>query len=168
MKLIVKNEATIGKEELKKMLECGGLHVSDELEIDGALWRVLKIEGRKIMIWKHTGLNISSVFSRDGSNKYEGSDLQKAFRKMETPEELKGLITDEGFFPLSIEEIRELLPTEADRIATDEEGNTVWWWTRSCTRGYGNYAWNVNPSGTVYSYYAAYHSFACAPACVIC
>ena len=168
MKLRVKTEAQIGAEELKEMLEHGDLAVGDELEIDGGYWRVLKIDGKKALIWKHTGLETTTVFNKNGSNEYEGSDLQKVCQKMEVPEELKDLITDEGFFPLSTEEIDKLLPTEYDRIATDSKGYTVWWWTRSAYRGYGLSAWSVAPSGGVYGSRAASSSFTVAPACAIC
>lgn len=145
-----------------------GIATGDELMIDGSLWRVLRIKDGKALIWKHTGLDQESVFNENNSNVYEGSDLEKAMKALPVPEELNGLITEGGFFALSIEEIKELLPTENDRIAIDKEGNTVWWWTRSGNRSVGYSAWNVNPSGYVnYDHYAAYYSFTLAPACEI-
>ena len=144
-----------------------GIATGDELMIDGSLWRVLRIKDGKALIWKHTGLDQESVFNENNSNVYEGSDLEKAMKALPVPEELNGLITDGGFFALSIEEIKELLPTENDRIAIDKEGNTVWWWTRSALRSNGSSAWHVHPSGYVTSYYAAYYSFTLAPACEI-
>ena len=145
-----------------------GIATGDELMIDGSLWRVLRIKDGKALIWKHTGLDQESVFNENNSNVYEGSDLEKAMKALPVPEELKGLITEGGFFALSIEEIKELLPTENDRVAIDKEGNTVWWWTRSAGRGTGYGAWYVYPSGSVYgSYGAAYDSCTLAPACEI-
>ena len=144
-----------------------GIATGDELMIDGSLWRVLRIKDGKALIWKHTGLDQESVFNENNSNVYEGSDLEKAMKALPVPEELKGLITEGGFFALSIEEIKELLPTENDRVAIDKEGNTVWWWTRSADRSAGHYAWHVYPSGNVYTHYAAYGSFPLAPACEI-
>lgn len=144
-----------------------GIATGDELMIDGSLWRVLRIKDGKALIWKHTGLDQESVFNENNSNVYEGSDLEKAMKALPVPEELNGLITEGGFFALSIEEIKELLPTENDRVAIDKEGNTVWWWTRSALRSYGYYACYVSPSGYVYGSGAAYPSLALAPACEI-
>ena len=145
-----------------------GIATGDELMIDGSLWRVLRIKDGKALIWKHTGLDQESVFNENNSNVYEGSDLEKAMKALPVPEELNGLITEGGFFALSIEEIKELLPTENDRVAIDKEGNTVWWWTRSAIRSYGTRAWYVYPSGYVDRYgSAAYNSFTLAPACEI-
>ena len=132
-----------------------GIATGDELMIDRSLWRVLRIKDGKALIWKHTGLDQESVFNENNSNVYEGSDLEKAMKALPV---------------LSIEEIKELLPTENDRVAIDKEGNTVWWWTRSAHRSYGYYAWRVSPSGGVYFYYggfAARSSLALAPACEI-
>ena len=145
-----------------------GIATGDELMIDRSLWRVLRIKDGKALIWKHTGLDQESVFNENNSNVYEGSDLEKAMKALPVPEELNGLITDGGFFALSIEEIKELLPTENDRVAIDKEGNTVWWWTRSAYRSGGLSAWYVIPSGGVSTYYyAANTSLALAPACEI-
>lgn len=145
-----------------------GIATGDELMIDGSLWRVLRIKDGKALIWKHTGLDQESVFNENNSNVYEGSDLEKAMKALPVPEELNGLITEGGFFALSIEEIKELLPTENDRVAIDKEGNTVWWWTRSGNRSLGISAWYVDPSGYVYSsYFAANYSLPLAPACEI-
>lgn len=149
-------------------IQAAGIATGDELMIDGALWRALRIKDGKALIWKHTGLDQGTVFNENNSNVYEGSDLQNAMKALPIPEELRDLITGEGFFALSIEEIRELLPTENDRIAIDKEGNTVWWWTRSAYRGNGYSVWYVSPSGHVGSYYgAADYSFSLAPACEI-
>ena len=148
-------------------IQAAGIATGDELMIDGALWRALRIKDGKALIWKHTGLDQETVFNENNSNVYEGSDLQNAMKALPIPEELRDLITGEGFFVLSIEEIRELLPTENDRIAIDKEGNTVWWWTRSASRGSGYGAWRVTPSGYVGNSYAANTSLALAPACEI-
>ena len=148
-------------------IQAAGIATGDELMIDGALWRALRIKDGKALIWKHTGLDQETVFNENNSNVYEGSDLQNAMKALPIPEELRDLITEEGFFALSIEEIRELLPTENDRIAIDKEGNTVWWWTRSASRGGGFLVWSVYPSGFVSYYSAAGYSLPLAPACEI-
>ena len=157
----------IDAEGLKDLLKNNSLDVGDELEIDGDLWRVLKTGDKTALIWKHTGLDVEIPFNKDGTNKYEGSDLEKACREYEAPQELKEFVNG-GFFPLSIEEVKELLPSESDRIATDKNGETTWWWTRSACRGYGCSAWSVLPAGIGYYGYAAHYSFALAPACAIC
>ena len=38
---------------------------------------------------------------------------------------------------------------------------------RSAYRGYSNYTWHVDTSGSVYGYYSAFYALQCAPACVI-
>lgn len=156
----------IDTEGLKDLLKNNSLDVGDELEIDGDLWRVLKTGDKTALIWKHTGLDVETPFNKDGTNRYEGSDLQKACLEYEAPEELKEFV-DGDFFPLSIEEVKELLPSESDRIATNKNGETTWWWTRSAGRGYGSYAWRVYPAGFVYYGSAASSSFTLAPACAI-
>lgn len=156
----------IDTEALKGLLKHNQLEVGDELEIDGDLWRVLKTGDKTAFIWKHTGLDVETPFNEDGTNKYEGSDLQKACLEYEAPEELKEFV-DGDFFPLSIEEVKELLPSESDRIATNKNGETTWWWTRSAHRGHGYNAWYVTPAGYVDYYNAAGYSFTLAPACAI-
>ena len=157
---------TIDTEALKELLKRNQLDVGDELEIDGDLWRVLKTGNKTALIWKHTGLDVKTPFNEDGTNKYEGSDLQKACQEYDPPQELKELM-DGDFFPLSIEEVEELLPKESDRIATNKNGETTWWWTRSAYRSSGHHAWRVNPAGYVNDVSAAYSSFSLAPACAI-
>lgn len=156
-------------EEIKMMIAGGEFNSGDEIEIEGALWRVLEVDEDKksILIWKHTMCDDYVVFNLNGSSTYEGSDLQNYLQNdflEQIPEEMKELVSIDGFFPLSIEELREYLPQEADRIATDEDGDTVWYWLRSALRGTGYDVWTVYTSGyATYSY--ATSALRCAPAC---
>ena len=140
----------------------------DRILFGDAEWKVLKIEDGKALIWKCTNIE-DHVFNKNRRNVYEGSDIQKylqgEFRKT-VPEDLLALVTDEGFFLLTVEQIRELMPREIDRIATRKDGKTWFWWTASPNVGYGDYVRNVRPSGGV-SYFSASYAIGTAPACWI-
>lgn len=169
MKIIRTVEQGTNWEDIKLRIEDGVFRVGDELEIEGALWKILEVDKDKksILIWKHTMCDDYVVFNNSGSSTYEGSDLQNYLQNdflEQIPEEMKELVSADGFFPLSIEELREYLPQEADRIATDEDGDTVWYWLRSAHRGSGNYVWHVTTSGNASNSTATYAS-RCAPAC---
>ena len=170
MKIIRTVEQGTNWEDIKLRIEDGVFRVGDELEIEGALWKILEVDKDKksILIWKHTMCDDYVVFNNSGSSTYEGSDLQNYLQNdflEQIPEEMKELVSADGFFPLSIEELREYLPQEADRIATDEDGDTVWYWLRSAYRGNGYNAWNVNPAGNVNNNNAANNSLTLAPDC---
>ena len=77
MKVIKRAALETNWNEIKGMIQAGAFTPGDEIEIDGCLWRVLDVEDNGILIWKHTGIEEFSVFNRNGSNEYEGSDLQK-------------------------------------------------------------------------------------------
>lgn len=167
MKVIRKVEQETSWEEIKEKVRAGQFTPGDEIEIDGALWRVLDSKAGDVFIWKHTGIEQAVVFNGNRSNEYEGSNIQAYARGEflnEVPPELKVLVSEQGFFPLSIDEVRRYLPTEGDRIAVDDGGETVWWWTRSATRSNAYYVWNVTASGSVY-YYGAGSAYRFAPAC---
>lgn len=169
MKIIRTVEQGTNWEDIKLRIEDGVFRVGDELEIEGALWRVLEVDEDKksILIWKHTMCDDYVVFNLNGSSTYEGSDLQNYLQNdflEQIPEEMKELVSADGFFPLSIEELQQYLPREVDRIATNEDGDTVWYWLRSANRGNGDNVWYVNTSGYAYYYYATY-AYRCAPAC---
>lgn len=140
----------------------------DRILFGDAEWKVLKIEDGKALIWKCTNIE-DHVFNKDRRNVYEGSDIQKylqgEFRKT-VPEDLLALVTDEGFFLLTVEQVRELMPREIDRIATRKGGETWFWWTASPYVGYGYYVRYVYPSGGV-SFGSAYIAGGAAPACWI-
>lgn len=140
----------------------------DRILFGDAEWKVLKIEDDKALIWKCTNIE-DHVFNEDGRNVYEGSDIQKYLQgefRNTVPEDLLGLVTGEGFFLLTVEQISELMPREIDRIATSENGETWFWWTASPTGGNGNGVRYVTPSGAV-SYYFAFNAYGTAPACWI-
>lgn len=167
MRIIKKTEQQTDWNEIKDMIKAGAFTPGDEIEIDGSLWRVLDVEDNSIFIWKHTGIDERCAFNESGSNVYEGSDLQRYLQGeyMETiPDEMKELMSEEGLYPLSIEEIRKYLPTEGERIAVDSDGDTVWYWTRSAYRGDGGLAWYVYATGYAYFNYAT-TAYRCAPAC---
>lgn len=140
----------------------------DRILFGDAEWKVLKIEDDKALIWKCTNIE-DHVFNKDGRNVYEGSHIQKylqgEFRKT-VPEDLLALVTDEGFFLLTVEQIRELMPREIDRIATRKDGETWFWWTASPNVGGGSDVRYVYPSGYVY-YGGASLASGTAPACWI-
>ena len=169
MKVIRKVDKVTNWNDIEDMIREGDLFPGDEIEIEGALWRVLDAKEREVLIWKHTGISSEEyvVFNEDGSNVYEGSDLQKYLREdyMTTiPARMQQLMSDDGLFPLSIEEVRQYLPTEGERIAVDEDGETVSYWLRSAYRGYASYTWYVSASGYAYTGTAA-TALRCAPAC---
>lgn len=167
MQLIHKQKIDADWKTINTLIKNGAFVKGDEIEIDGSLWRVLDTEEGGIFIWKHSGPGEDVVFNENGSNKYEGSNLQKYAREnfpATVPEEMRRLVTEEGFFPLSLDEVKKYLPTEGERIATDENGDTVWWWLRSAYRGYATNTWFVGSSGAVSSY-GAYNAYRFAPAC---
>lgn len=167
MKVIKRAALETNWNEIKGMIQAGAFTPGDEIEIDGCLWRVLDVEDNGILIWKHTGIEEFSVFNRNGSNEYEGSDLQKFLQgeyKDKLPTEMQELMAEGGPFALSMEEIGEYLPTERERIAVDNDGDTISYWTRSALRGYGSSAWYVYSTGGATGTYATYAN-RCAPAC---
>ena len=167
MQLIRTTKEEIGWATLNHKIKAGEFRKGDEIEINGSLWRVLDIEENGIFIWKHSGPGEDIVFNENGSNKYEGSAIQKYAREefpATLPKGLTELVTEDGFNPLSIEEIRRYLPTEGERIVTDENGDTTWWWSRSAYRGDAGYTWGVSASGSVGGT-NAYGANRFAPAC---
>lgn len=166
MKVIRKVEQETNWEEIKEKVRAGQFTPGDEIEIDGALWRVLDSKAGDVFIWKHTGIEQAVVFD-NCSNKYEGSNIQAYARGEflnEVPPELKALVSEQGFFPLSIDEVRRYLPTEGDRIAVDDGGETVWWCLRSAYRSSAYNVWTVYASGTVTNGTAG-SAYRFAPAC---
>ena len=74
------------------------------------------------------------------------------------------MVDDEGFFLLTLEQIRKYLPKEIDRIAEDADGYTTWWWTSTPSVGGGSSVRYINTSGYVYDLNAG-SSYGVAPAC---
>lgn len=145
--------------------EMNQLIVGDRIQTENGQWKVLDIRDGKALVWKCTKVT-DHVFNEDGSNIYEGSDIQKYVRsEFWLPDEMLKLV-DGDFFLLTVDQIREYLPKEIDRIATDEYDRTTWWWTATPYVGSGYRVRIICPSGVV-SYDSAYHSLGVAPACWI-
>lgn len=149
-------------------VEQNQLMVGDRIIIADAEWRVLDIQDGKALIWKSTKIE-DHVFNENGSNVYEGSDIQRYLQEdfQETmPVDIMEDVTEEGFFLLTVEQIRKYMPKELDRIATDENDQTTWYWTASPGVGYGNSVRYVSTDGGIYDG-NAYISYGVAPACWI-
>lgn len=143
------------------------LMVGDRIQIADAEWKVLDIKDGKALIWKCTKIT-DHVFNKNGSNIYEGSDIQRYLQE-DFPEtmtvEIMEDVTEEGFFLLTVEQIKKYMPNEIDRIATDEEDQTTWYWTASPYVGSGSYVRYVSPAGGISG--SATRSLGVAPACWI-
>ena len=158
--------------EIKRIIEMNvepdQLMVGDKITIGESLWKVLEIKDGKALIWKCTKVE-DHVFNENGSNEYEGSDIQK-YLKDEFPEtmplEVLERVTDDGFFLLTEDEVRKYMPKEIDRIATDENDQTTWWWTSTPSVGGGHGVRYIYPAGGV-SIASACNSYGVAPACWI-
>lgn len=147
----------------------GVVSAGDRILIGDCEWKVLEVTDKTMMIWKCEGPAEELPINKSGSNVYEGSDMQKYLREEfpETvPEELREVVTEEGFFLLSLEEVKKYMPRPADRVFINEDGEPDWWWTRSAYRGYAYYTWGVGTGGYVTIYYAG-SALRCAPACII-
>lgn len=144
------------------------LMVGDRIQIADAEWKVLDIKDGKALIWKCTKIT-DHVFNKNGSNIYEGSDIQRYLQE-DFPEtmtvEIMEDVTEEGFFLLTVEQILQYMPNEIDRIATDEEDLTTWYWTASPSVGIGGGVRYIVPACGV-SYYDAIYGNGVAPACWI-
>ena len=159
-------KVTICWEQISNAINLGELHPGDRLTIADSDWKVLDIESGKALIWKCTNIE-NHVFNKDDSNNYEGSDIQKYLQtefKKNIAEEMLQVITEEGFFLLTVEQIKKYMPCEIDRIATDDDGDTVWYWTASPYVGSGHHVRIILPSGYVGNISACL-SRGVAPAC---
>lgn len=148
--------------------ELKDLQVGDRITLGDAEWKVLDIQDGKALIWKSTKIT-DHVFNENGSNVYEGSDIQRYLQEdfPETmPVDIIDDVTEEGFFLLTVEQIRKYMPNEIDRIATDEEDQTIWYWTASPYVGGGGYVRYVGPAGYI-NVSNANNSGGVAPACWI-
>lgn len=149
-------------------VEQNQLMIGDRITIADAEWRVLDIQDGKALIWKSTKIE-DHVFNENNSNVYEGSDIQRYLQEdfPETmPVDIMEDVTEEGFFLLTVEQIRKYMPKELDRIATDEDDRTTWYWTASPFVGYGYHVRGVYPAGSIYVGNAC-SSNGVAPACWI-
>ena len=169
MRIVKKMPIAMGWSLFKEAITNGQLSAGDELELDdGSKWRVLDVMDDGVLIWQHTGSDKPVCFNENGSNVYEGSDIQRYLQgdfRMSVPAELLEMV-DGDFFLLSIEEIEKYIPTEAERVATDKNGDTVAWWTRSAYRGIAAIAWYVYAAGYANTNTAC-HAHRARPACKI-
>ena len=167
----LKHEATaeVSMAEFIKAIRVKVAAVGDRIRIEECEWKILEITPDSALLWKCAGPGDDMPINKNGSNEYEGSDMQKYLREefpLTVPQELREAVTDEGFFLLSKEEVEKYMPREIDRIYADEDGDTRWWWTHSAYRGYEYYTWYVSTGGGV-SYSTAHNAIRCAPACRI-
>lgn len=166
MEYIIKMRCTTDWRSLTKSIDKQNVNIGDELIINGCKWRILDVQEDRILIWKFTGTE-DRVFNKDGSNTYEGSDVQKYLQdefKRDLPDEMLQMVGPEGFFLLTMDQIMQYMPTEMDRIAADADGCTTWWWTASPNVGHGGNVRVVVTDGIIYSDGAGY-SYGVAPAC---
>ena len=168
MTITLTGETTV--ESIREAIRKGTLEKGSILEFGDQAWKVLDVDvvEDKALIFRVKGSTVYMAFNENGSNEYEGSDIQKYLRSefvATLPEELKELAKGNGdAFLLSLEEAKKYMPREIDRIVYDEQGETEWWWTRSAYRGYAYNTWYVYSSGYVHSHTASYAT-RFAPAC---
>ena len=149
-------------------VEQNQLMVGDRIIIADAEWMVPDIQDGKALIWKSTKIE-DHVFNENGSNVYEGSDIQRYLQEDfpdTMPVDIMEDVTEEGFFLLTMDQVMQYMPTEMDRIAADADGCTTWWWTASPNVGGGDRVRGVGTDGIIGNYYAN-DSHGVAPACWI-
>ena len=158
-------------EDIRSRIATGTFEVGDEIKINHCFWRVLDVSENEIFIWNHhcdcRGPREFFQFSEADSNDYEDSDLQKyacgEFLKT-VPAEMLELVTEEGFSPLSLDEVYMYLSGEDERTVSDGNGYMYSWWTRSGDAPDTDNAWYVGKDGNPHLESAVY-DFCFAPAC---
>ena len=164
----ITRKRTVEVTDIKEALK--GMQPGDIIRFRNQAWKMLdKTEdGKECMMWKCDGIE-NHVFNTNGSNVYEGSDIQKYlqedFRKT-VPEEFDLIVDDNGYFLLTVDQIRKYMPEERDRIANDMDGRTTWYWTASPYVGYAYSVRGIYPAGYVNGH-GALNSIGVAPACVL-
>lgn len=168
----INNAKTINTIEVERRvrlhIEPTKLQVGDVMKFPNGNWKVLDVAGDKALIWKCTNVK-DHVFNENNSNVYEGSDIQRYLQEdfSETmPVNIMEDVTKEGFFLLTVEQIRKYMPKELDRIATDEDDRTTWYWTAGPRVGIGSNVRSIGPAGYV-CHDSAITSYGVAPACWI-
>ena len=76
MKVTKSREESMNWEQVGRAISMKELHPGDRIEIGDSEWKILATEDNRILIWKCTGVE-DHVFNENGSNVYEGSDIQK-------------------------------------------------------------------------------------------
>ena len=146
--------------------ELNQVQVGDRITIADSEWKVLDIVDGKVLIWKCTNVE-DRVFNENNSNNYEGSDIQNYLQddfKEGIPLDILEKVTDEGFFLLTLDQVKKYMPVPSDRTATDPEGYNTWWWTSTPYGGIGYTVRYIYPTGLVNGKTAT-TSIGVAPAC---
>jgi len=124
------------------------------IEFGGYDWRVLDIQDDRALIisemiledrayhetreeitWEHSDMR--HYLNNDYYNSFNGSDRVRIVEAEVINsdnsfyETVGGNNTVDKVFLLSIDEVHRFLPTDTDRIAHDEYGESSWWWLRS-------------------------------------
>lgn len=144
-----------------QQVETDSLQEGDLLTIDGVQWIVIKADGEDITVQQYDHIE-DHVFNDDGSNKYEGSDLQEFLKEYRKRFKSKAL---GEFYILPMEAYEDgFLSDPRNRIRFNDNGYGTYYWTASPTVGIGNLVRGIFTSGSVVSY-GAYISYGVAPAC---
>ena len=144
-----------------QQVETDSLQEGDLLTIDGVQWIVIEADGEDITVQQYDHID-DHVFNDDGSNKYEGSDIQKYLKEYRKRFKSKAL---GEFYILPMEAYEDgFLSDSRNRIRFNDNGYSTYYWTASPYVGFGSNVRNVNPSGYV-SYGGANYSYGVAPAC---
>lgn len=147
-------------------VETNDWKIGDKVIFGNTEWKVLDVKDNKALIWKCTNVK-DHVFNENNKKTYEGSDIQKYLQndfKKSIPMDILENVTDDGFFLLTIDQIKKYIPKEIDRIVTDEDDQTTWYWTASPSIYCYNTVRYVELGGEIADYYAN-ASYGVAPAC---
>jgi len=154
--------------DLRRMIDCGTLEPGDRLVFEGQTWKVLKKDEKSILIFRAQGSTVCMALDERDEYDYDTSAVREYLHSDKflatIPEEIRENAGESLPELLSVTEVTELMPRQIDRIVCDECGDTIWWPTRSASRGYASHTWYVNSSGNVY-YYSAHGAYRFAPAC---
>ena len=144
-----------------QQVETDSLQEGDLLTIDGVQWIVIKADGEDITVQQYDHIE-DHVFNDDGSNKYEGSDLQKFLKEYRKRFKSKAL---GEFYILPMEAYEDgFLSDPRNRIRFNDNGYSAYYWTASPNVGNGNVVRYILTSGDV-GYDYAINSNGVAPAC---
>ena len=124
-------------------------------------WIVIKADAEDITVQQYDHIE-DHVFNDDGSNKYEGSDLQEFLKEYRKRFKSKAL---GELYILPMEAYEDgFLSDPRNRIRFNDNGYGTYYWTASPYVGIGYYVRYVNTSGIVNGNIAS-SSYGVAPAC---